>query len=177
MRSLILVGLSAVILCGCSSKDEETFGRSYDECVLKNARTGGDEASREVATDICARHFQRSTSQSERTQTIAVSRNLAFDQLNYLTDQREDELHIEVQNARDDQLITEVEVVADFSDKAALPSGEFPQDAKITTLNWTFSVNLQPNIQERLTGTFQNGRAPSANVQMDAYATKVVPFK
>lgn len=176
VRHILLVALTCTLLLSCSDRDAEIFGQSYDECVLKNARTGGDEASRGVATEICARHFQRVTINSERTQTIAVSRNLRFDQPNYLTDQREDELHIEVQNSQDDRIITEVEVVADFSDKPEMENGKFPADAKITTLTWTFPVSLQPHIQQRLTGTFQGGRAPTANAQMDAYATKVVPF-
>jgi hypothetical protein len=164
------------MMAGCSGGDAEIFGRTYDQCILKNARAGGDQESRFVATEICARHFQRQTTPAERSRNISAARRVSYGEQNYLDNTVEDLLKITVRNSRDDWLITEVSVVADFSDKPEGPDGKFPADAKISTLDWTFNVELGPNGQRELIGSFDNGRAPTRHVQMDAYPTKIVPF-
>jgi hypothetical protein len=53
MRAIALPILATLTLIGCN-RGSATFGRSYDECVLKNAARGGD-----LANEICQRHFTR----------------------------------------------------------------------------------------------------------------------
>ena len=174
VKSLIVIG-AAVLMVGCQDKSAELFGRSYDECLLLNARTGGDAPSRQVAAEICTRRFQRAAVGADREISIAVDRKMEWGIRNYADGGLQDRLQIEVENNRDDRFITEVEVVADFSDKPEV-NGAFPADAKVVTLTWTFPVNIAPNEQETLFGTFQNDTAPGRYAQMDAYVRKVVPF-
>lgn len=65
MRIVLLALAGAALVAGCDSS-VQTFGRSYDECILKNARNGGDRASRETATAICERRFTRDATASDR---------------------------------------------------------------------------------------------------------------
>lgn len=50
-RIVPLTVVGALLLSGCDSS-AKTFGKTYDECLLKNA-------AQAAATDICARHFER----------------------------------------------------------------------------------------------------------------------
>ncbi|GAA0640471.1 hypothetical protein GCM10009101_10420 [Brevundimonas lenta] len=175
MRAIFLVSTIALTVAGCDDS-AKTFGRSYDECILKNARDGGDQASRNMAADVCIRRFQEAVPLSERGKTIAVNRIANYGVQDYVSGGIEDAIAIEVANSFSDKMLTEVEVAADFSDKPAGPDGKFPADAKITTLTWTFNTNLSPNAQTTLRGTFQDGQAPTRHWQSDAYAMKWVPL-
>jgi len=159
-----------------ASKEVETFGRTYDECILKNARDAGDVSSRQMAIGVCIRRFQRDATIVEKRPSIAVRRRLNRNVPNYEGGGLRDQLRVTVRNDQGTRIVTEVNVVAKFSDKAQLDSGQFPADARITTLNWTFPVLLEPNVEEDLYGSFEGERAPSGHLQSDAYVSKVVPF-
>ncbi|WP_312217487.1 hypothetical protein [Brevundimonas sp.] len=174
----MIAAVAAMVVAGCEKPDRsaETFGLSYDECILKNARDGGDQSSRTMAIDVCVRRFVEDVPLNLRTDTVAVNRTAHYAVQDYANGGTEDAIVIEVSNSFSDKMLTEVEVIADFSDKPALPNGQFPADAKITTLTWTFNTRLAPNEQTSLRGTFQDRNAPTRNWQADAYPMKWVPL-
>ena len=74
MRLVILALGGAAFVAGCDSS-VQTFGKSYDECILKNARNGGDRASRDTATQICERRFTRNATASDR-EAFGIATNI-----------------------------------------------------------------------------------------------------
>lgn len=62
---IILLAASTALLASCDTS-VSTFGKSYDECILKNAREGGDRSSRDTATAICERRFTKDATSSDR---------------------------------------------------------------------------------------------------------------
>lgn len=172
IKHLVVVMMVAGAVTGCDNS-AKTFGKSYDECILKNAREGGDDASRRVATDVCVRRFQQAVPIGDQDDTIAVER-LSFYDVPDGIGAKSDAVQVRVHNSFADKLITEIEVVADFSDKPSGDNGKFPADAKIVTETWTFNANVLPNNEASFRGTFQTTKAPSRNIQIDAFPKKWV---
>ena len=169
---MILTAAIAVTACDDSAK---TFGRSYDECILKNAREGGEQNSRDMAMQVCQRRFERDPTQTERDRNIANGGTIT-PAPDFMPDAGDDEMRVNVINPFDDVLIVGVTIAMDFYDKPLNDVGERPADAKrIDTLTWDYPVALAPRQNDVLMGTFNGGKAPSAYYSVTVRTTKVVP--
>lgn len=154
----------AALTAGCDSS-VQTFGKSYDECILKNARDGGDRASRETATAICERRFSRAATKSDR-QRIRVATNV------FIIPNAADYVQIGVE-APADIVVLEARSEVSFYWTAA---GRDRRDSSdfIETFTWD---SLQPYADAwtglpTATGSFPDRNAPSA-----FWTAKTVPTK
>lgn len=173
MRVLILAAISAAALAGCDSS-AKTFGRSFDECILKNARDGGDQNSRNMAIEVCQRRFERDPTAAQGDRNIANGGTIQPTP-DFMPDAGDDELRVDVANPFDDVMIVGLTVAVDFYDKPMDERGIRPPDAKrIDTLTWDFAVALAPRENDVLMGTFSDGKAPSAYYAVAVRPTKVV---
>ena len=137
----LALGLLAVPV-GATSQ-EDLFGQSYDECLLKNANKGGDADSRAMAIGACERHFVREPSSAEM-KAVDVQAKL------YPDDKGDkDSIRFEITNNNKNVVLRHIEVAAIFHTKTE------------SVLTWPEDVDLAPGETTFRWGTFQEGRAPS----------------
>ena len=170
MRVLTLL-LSVLLLAGCGSQSGQVFGASYDECVLRNARTGGDRDSRELAEEICQRRFERAPTRREKEQ-LFPGLTVRFDD-SYLGDN----ILVSVDNRTRNLVVTELEASVVFMDRDRQGDGLWPADAQIVdTLVWSLNPAAQPLELGSAVGTFDDGRAPSRFTVKKIIVTRVLPL-
>jgi hypothetical protein len=169
-----LVAAFLVLVAGCD-REARVFGRSYDECVLKNASTGGDEASRDRSTEICARHFQRPPTQREAWRVYLKANQIHLDSPSAHPWEPSDKIEVKVINTIEDAVVTQVEVVFEFyrenpwKDATQVP---------VNTLTWTLDVATQPNSTETVLGTFEGNKPPAPFGKLiSSKPTTILPLK
>lgn len=162
-----LTSLLLVVLSACGEAPRDIFGRSYDECILMNASSEGDAASRQTATEVCARHFERAPTPDE-------ARLVSGQVTPLVTMGYSDVVLVMAQNDSSSLLVTEVAVDVDFHPEPADSSGIFADSGR--TIHWTFAAHLEPHAQQDFRGSFTEGHAPMrwANLNSRPYATRVV---
>ncbi len=168
-----LTTMAAIIaLAGCS-QGASTFGKSYDECILKNARTGGDERSRDEAREICARHFIRKPTKAEIGE-IKIGTVMAFDQPTY--GGTEDIVHVGIENDSRNIVVLKVGTAVAFYSKPRGPDGKFNDADFIDEWVWTLDINTQPGERNSTTGTMTPTRAPSRYYEARTVLGRVLPL-
>lgn len=140
--------IAAAILVGACDRDAKVFGRSHDECILKNASEGGDAESRAAAADICARHFKRPPGESEKE---SVSLTVRFITPGTPSPLNDDRVQIEVDNWNLNTVVTKVALEMDFFTRD--PWKE-PGQKPIDTAYWILDAATQPGGVETLEGNF-----------------------
>jgi hypothetical protein len=186
-RISVLIVLAALSACG--SADHDVFGRSYDECILRNARTGGDEQSRQTATDICARRFERAPTRAD-LENLQPGSTVRFDRtvsdLDFGSDgftptfvnRTIDDLIVTVRNESSNLIVLEVETSVVFMSKPRLPSGDWPADAEIVAvLTWNLEPYAGPGETGSAVGTFDEQRAPSRYYTRKTEIIRVLPLQ
>ena len=127
MRLIALAGAALFALGGCSDESASIFGRSYDECVLINAK--GSEGDANLVEPACRRRFEVPSQSGARA---FVSARLA-DQF----------MIFQLMNDDSSKIITAVQVDVELLDR----SGK-----ALETRTWNFSTFVEPGRQVRLKG-------------------------
>lgn len=132
-RLFALAGVALLGVGGCTNEAAKTFGNTYDECVLKNARGGAAQA--ELAVPSCRRHFElRSTTQA----------GVRAEAKRYLG-----AVNFSVINSDSSKIVTAVQIQVTFQDASGKLAGPF---------TWTFDTFIEPDRQVLLNGSL--GDAP-----------------
>lgn len=188
MKIIHVLTAATVVLAACAGPGSDTFGRSYDECILKNARTGRDESSRETATDICERRFERSPTATElkdfekgsSVRFNQISREMEFDGVQFtgMRNVKRDDVLVTIANLSRNVVVLEVETTITFFDRPRSESGEWPSDAKVVEiLTWKLSPVAQPGEYGSATGGFDHGKAPSKFFSSKTKILRVLPLQ
>ena len=188
MQNTLAVVAAAAVLTACAGPGTDTFGRSYDECILKNARTGGDENSRYTATDICQRRFERAPTTRELENLEKGSsvrfdqtrRDLVFDGTSF-TGMRDVEQHdvlVTINNRSRNLVVLEFETTIVFYDRPKGEDGQWPASAEVVdVLTWNLSPVAQPGEYGRAIGVFDDGKAPSRFFASKSNILRVLPLQ
>ena len=118
---------------------QEVFGRTYDECLLKNATKGGDADTRQTATVVCDRHFIRPATTDEIGSVAVTSFIEKDDQGEHLL------IHLQNNNRYAEIRHAQVNVL-------------FGTDA--TGLTWSQDVDVLPGATGDFSGSFTDNKAP-----------------
>jgi len=175
-RKIALVAIPVILLSSCES-ETKTFGRSYDECVLRNATKGGDETSRFLATDICRRRFERTPTAEERKKFLSEV-VIKFNEAGILDSNRsEDRMSATVWNEDENLVITQVVVNVDFYKTPPNAAGGWPKDTWSEPAVWSRDVAIQPDTDDTIIGTFgDDERAPTKFYVGTVDVRKVLPL-
>ncbi len=172
MSKKLLIVL-CVLIASCGRPPENVFGRSYDECILKNAPHASEG---DAAVEACLRHFERAPTDMEFN--IVSGSGFA---LSPRPESFEDGLMLlEVQNQSSNLLVTEVQVTIPFHNSP-------PDSQPVTmehqawtgpadnTLTWTFSTHLRPNENANFRGRVSlDQHVGQYSEQVSPRATRVV---
>jgi len=177
---VLLVAGAALLLSSCDDS-AKTFGRSYGECVLKNASDGGDQYSREQSTRVCLQRFSRAPSATELSHDfvwggrIRNTMDVAVDAAGGTTPNI---LEVDVVNELDNAMIVGVSVnvyfyrVPQTSDRPLSNSVDL-----VDTLRWDFNNTITPNETARIEGSFdETTPPPTQHYIISAKPKMVVPY-
>lgn len=183
---MLLVAGAALLLSSCDDS-AKTFGRSYGECVLKNASDGGDQYSREQSTRVCLQRFARQPRAGELIYNLLYSGRIRNKTLEEQLDASAAEaastanipvLDVVVINNMDSKIVVGVEITVQFFEKAISANGSASVDNNLVdTLTWSFSDQIDPLEQIRLKGAFEfESMPPTQHYIISAKPKMVVPY-
>lgn len=164
IRPVMVAAMASMLpaLTGCNESDP-TFGESYDECILKNAK-GETPQSVHVATNACRRHFERKVLYTLQ----ADGRVRSPDNNPYIT--------FSINNDKDDEIITQVDVEARFFEtREDLEAYEKEGDQVHSFLTWTVSEQIEPGESINPVGNFDGKATPTDFWTVSAVATRAIP--
>ncbi|MCA3739017.1 MAG: hypothetical protein IM673_13320 [Phenylobacterium sp.] len=144
---------AAMMLAGCND-EAKTFGRSYDECVLKNA--SGTPAQAALAEPSCRRRFELKSATGAGADVSATIHTQGSQR--WIT--------FNITNSDPSKIITAVNVDAVFLGK---------DGKELATLTWTFATFLEPDRQVELTGSMPDPW-PSEEFTSKGTVTRELPI-
>lgn len=182
--SVLVVAGAALLLSSCDDS-AKTFGRSYGECVLKNASDGGDQYSREQSTEVCLQRFSRAPSATELSHDFVYSGRIRSLELIELAAADAAAvgpppriLSVDVINKLDKAMIVGVSVTVNFY-SGPIVNGEPPanRSALVDTMYWEFSNQISPGEIARIQGSFDAATPPPTQHYIITASPKmVVPY-
>lgn len=176
MSKIALAIFASLALTGCGlGRQSEIFGRSYDECILKNASTGGSEASRQEASTICQRHFVRAPTNAEK-KLIRVGSSLET----FYSSQGEllrNEVIATARNNSQDFVVVEIETTLEFYDRPPGPDGTFAPEDYNTSLVWNLFPAALPSEIGSARGYFDGPTAPTQFYRPLTRVKLILPYK
>lgn len=182
--SVLFVAGAALLLSSCDDS-AKTFGRSYGECVLKNASDGGDQYSREQATEVCLRRFSRAPSATELSHDFVYGgriRSLELIELDAADAAAAGPLpkilEVDVINKLDNAMIVGVSVTVHFYRVPQTSARPLSTSVDLVdTMRWEFSNNIAPNETARIEGSFhETTPPPTQHYIISATPKMVVPY-
>jgi hypothetical protein len=171
MKTALVLVAAAILLTACDG-EAKVFGRSYDECILRNANGGGDATSRATAADICARHFKRWPKKREQE---PVGLKVTLVTPGNPTPDDDDRVEIIVENGNLNTVVTKVALEMEFfaSDPWKEP-GQKPLDKS----NWILDSTTQPGEIELVMGHFGDDEPASRFGKVkNVEVVQVLPLK
>lgn len=154
MRGLIVLAGLAVVGCGDSAA--ETFGRTYDECVLKNVK-GAIAATAQIALKSCERRFARPS-------TAEIAATGHYDPAN-------SRFLFHALNERP-VIVTQVRfVVSYYRSPADQQTGK-----TLTSHAWEYPAHIDPSSQEEFGGSIGDAWLPSKTFTVKAISTAEIPL-
>ena len=162
MRIVATVAICSALISSCDTS-AKTFGKSYDECLLKNASLEQSSAS-----EICARHFERLRTFEERdsgllTTTATLDNSSAVPQI----------VRVTVTNNSRRVIASDYEVnVVFWSSPDTFTTATFIEASKLR-----FFRHLRPGESAEFVIPIESGLAPSQHFTADALIWKVVPLQ
>jgi hypothetical protein len=148
MKQLALATLIALAAC---SQEDQTFGGTYDACVLKSG-------ANDTAKEICQRHFARAPTTQEADAIRQTSKvQLVQDIPGGFTtgDKPWDKIEAQLVSSSEDLVITKVKVTANFYSDASMKT-----EAKGSPIIWP-SLDYD-DVTGTAIGIFAGNKAPSA---------------
>jgi hypothetical protein len=185
--SVLVVAGAALLLSSCDDS-AKTFGRSYGECVLKNASEGGDQYSREQATEVCLRRFSRAPNATELSHDFVWGGRIrSMNDMEFMAlpasvaaaaGPPPKILEVDVINKLDNAMIVGVSVTVYFYRVPQTSARPLSNSVDLVdTMRWEFSNNIAPNETARIEGSFdETTPPPTQHYIISATPKMVVPY-
>lgn len=169
MRVFLLLASGVALLSGCDTA-AKTFGKTYDECLLKNA-------AQTAAADICARHFERLRTFEERDGGMLSADGVVA------TIEGRERIVVTVTNNSRDKIASVYDVYAVFwSSEGSIPEDGFMR--KLHALQYGFPLSetshtakIEPQQSATVELPIPAGAHPASVFTVDASITRVVPMR
>jgi hypothetical protein len=152
LNRIALIAVVTLFVGGCDGATK-TFGRSYNECVIKNASKSVAQGG--LAEAACRRHFE----------TPSASGGYADGSASLHRGGKDSAFTFTVANADASKIITGVSITATF--------GEGPNQRDMA---WTFGTFIEPDQQVQLTGTIGE-EPPPENFTTQIRVTREISTK